>query len=564
MVSSRMVSFPQQLFGYFSDEYPNDKEILVVRTKNKLEKMVAQDVYIHFLRSALEGLEELGGEINMLPGSQNRLVAHNSRIDDIVECFESSGLGSREDALLCVVPSLQNRGLLPELAADSHPIRLRLEELIGSKKWSEALSITYWFCERSAGDEFEYSAYELGYLCHLAMIDQDASTQAEGMKFVKLAMQGNPRTLFFRNMKNQRPLNWMDTPEQAGFWARFTQQLGWMVWHISERNGQKQVIRTALNHHGINEDSLPLSGDNGNDVQEQKGKETAVRWLANRDENQSLSTDDQLALSWACRNGHHAILNWLVAKWVNIDKLCHGAYIFNFIIWAAEEEYDVALASLRRRGIDLDLQGPVSVNCMTAMIFSIALHSNYKVARVLLANGAHVDAPDKTGRTPLMAASDVGLSEAVLLFLENNANVNAQDAQGASPLVYAILEGQFNIAEILLKNGADINSRGITGTTPLMVAADEKEVELLRLLLSRGADVNAQDDDGQTALMITAQNHCRDGMVALLNHGADVHRQTTQRETALDCAQNARNWEGVQLLKSVIERQGASWQWDFS
>ena len=564
MVSSRMVSFPQQLFGYYSDEYPDDKEILVVRTKNKLEKMVAQDIYIHFLRSALEGLAELGGEINMLPGSQNRLVAHNSRIDDIVECFESSGLGSREDALLCVVPSLRNRGLLPELAADSHPIRLRLEELSGSKKWSEALSITYWFCERSAGDEFEYSAYELGYLCHLAMIDQDASTQAEGMKFVKLAMQGNPRTLFFRNMKNQRPLNWMDTPEQAGFWARFTQQLGWMVWHISERNGQKQVIRTALNHHGINEDSLPLSGDNGNDVQEQKGKETAVRWLTNRDENQSLSTDDQLALSWACRNGHHAILNWLVAKWVNIDKLCHGAYIFNFIIWAAEEEYDVALASLRRRGIDLDMQGPVSVNCMTAMIFSIALHSDYKVARVLLANGAHVDAPDKTGRTPLMAASDVGLSEAVLLFLENNANVNAQDAQGASPLVYAILEGQFNIAEILLKNGADINSRGITGTTPLMVAADEKEVELLRLLLSRGADVNAQDDDGQTALMITAQNHCRDGMVALLNHGADVHRQTTQRETALDCAQNACNWEGVQLLKSVIEGQGASWQWDFS
>ncbi|KAG2413781.1 hypothetical protein HFD88_002970 [Aspergillus terreus] len=562
MVSSRMVSFPQQLFGYYSDEYPDDKEILVVRTKNKLEKMVAQDIYIHFLRSALEGLAELGGEINILPGSQNRLVAHNSRIDDIVECFESSGLGSREDALLCVVPSLRNRGLLPELAADSHPIRLRLEELIGSKKWSEALSITYWFCERSAGDEFEYSAYELGYLCHLAMIDQDASAQAEGMKFVKLAMQGNPRTLFFRNMRNQRPLNWMDTPEQADFWARFTQQLGWMVWHISEQNGQKQVIRAALAYHGINEDSLPLSGDNGHDVQGQKGQETVVRWLTNRDENQSLSTDDRQALSWACRDGHHAILNWVVAKWVDIDKLCHGGIIFNFIIWAAEEEYDVALASLRRRGIDLDMQGPV--NGMTAIIFSIFMHSNYKAARVLLDNGAHVDAPGKKGITPLMVASDVGLSEAVLLFLENNANVNAQDIEGVSPLVYAIVEGQFNIAETLLKNGADINSRDINGVTPLMVAADEKEVELLRLLLSWGADVNAQDDDGRTALMITAQSHCRDGMVALLNHGADVHRQTTQRETALDWAQNARNWDGVRLLRSVIEGQSASWQWDFS
>ncbi|PWY92775.1 hypothetical protein BO70DRAFT_349091 [Aspergillus heteromorphus CBS 117.55] len=54
MVSSKMIPFDHQLFGYYSDTHPNDKSILTVKTNNTLETMAAQDIFIQFLRSALQ------------------------------------------------------------------------------------------------------------------------------------------------------------------------------------------------------------------------------------------------------------------------------------------------------------------------------------------------------------------------------------------------------------------------------------------------------------------------------------------------------------------------------
>ncbi|KAL4897717.1 hypothetical protein BDV59DRAFT_49061 [Aspergillus ambiguus] len=547
MVSSKMIALPQQMFGYYSDEYPDDKEILVVRTKNKLEKMVAQDIYIQFFRSALEGLGELGGDTNILPSSHSRLVAHNSHLDNLVECFEFSGLGSREDALLCIVPTLKNRGLLPELAADSCFMREHLYQLVGSNKWSEAFSIAYWLCERCGGKEFEYSIHELGYLCHLAMIHRDGNVQAEALRYVKLAMQGDPRTLFFENMKNQRPPNWVGTPEQRVFWSNFTDQLKWMVWHISDKNTQNQSIRTAVSQLGINEDSL--IGANGSDGQPQKGMETAIRLLTTDDESQVLGVDDRLALDWACQYSQHAILGWLIAKWVEFDNRCRAGFIFNYIIWSAEGKYRIALDLLKRRGVNLDMQGPL--NGMAPIVYAIT-ESNHIAVHELLDAGADVDVRGPTMETPLMIACDIGCRSIILLLLQYGAKVNTQNVTGMGSLMACAAAGHVDVARTLLDHGADVNLKNSEGCTSMMAAAAEDEVELMQLLYSRGADIDAQNNSGHTALIWAAQNRCTKAMELLLGYGADVHRQTCDGETAWD-------WVRMKYSPDEVQWLGSKW-----
>ncbi|KAL5359986.1 hypothetical protein BJX96DRAFT_164826 [Aspergillus floccosus] len=517
MVSSRMVSCAQQLFGYYSDEYPNDKEILVVRTKNKVEKMVAQDIYIHFLRSALEGLPGLGGEINILPGSHNRLVAHNSRIDDLVECFESSGLGSREDALLCIVPSLRNRGLLPELAADSHPIRLRLEELIGSNKWPEALSVAYWLCERSAGDEFEHSANELGYICLRAMADNDSNVQTVGYKYAMSAIETEPRSFLLNNTRNPRPEGWLDTSEQAEFWTNYTRQLGWLAWHIADKSSNRLHIRRSLEAYGVHGSSIPASNVNGCESLGQQGQQILLQWLATSNGRQLPEDSDQLALDWVCQNGHHALLNWLVDRCVELSERS-PSFPFRFILWTAERKYRLALALLQRRGVSLDMQEP---SCGMVPIVHAITERKYNAVPELLEAGADVDARGSMTETPLLLASHLGDARTVALLLQHGAQVNAQDRTGLSPLIACAAAGHVEVAQTLLDHGADIDLTNYDGCSALISAVAEEQIEMMRLLLSRGADINSQSNSGHTALILTAENRYTTAMEILLTYGAD-------------------------------------------
>jgi hypothetical protein len=124
-------------------------DVLVMVTENPLHVMAAQDIYVYFLNSAFRLLRQLGGEIGILPDSGDSFVAHSSRIDELVHCFEANHLGSREDALLCIVPALWRQDILPILPADSASIRRCVKTYLSEGEWTEAFSLLKWICERS-------------------------------------------------------------------------------------------------------------------------------------------------------------------------------------------------------------------------------------------------------------------------------------------------------------------------------------------------------------------------------------------------------------------------------
>lgn len=82
------------------------------------------------------------------------------------------------------------------------------------------------------------------------------------------------------------------------------------------------------------------------------------------------------------------------------------------------------------------------------------------------------------GRLPLCLASDYGQLDVLNFLLSNGADVDACDKYGVSPLLAAIFEGHTKCVQSLLKAGARKDGRAPDGSTYLE-AADKEEIKAL-------------------------------------------------------------------------------------
>ncbi|KAH9957202.1 ankyrin repeat-containing domain protein, partial [Russula dissimulans] len=76
-----------------------------------------------------------------------------------------------------------------------------------------------------------------------------------------------------------------------------------------------------------------------------------------------------------------------------------------------------------------------------------------KIMRLLLDQGADVDARDNDGRTPLHNSSTRGTVEGSRLFLEHGADIQAEDNKGKTPLQLVLENEHHEMANFLLAMG---------------------------------------------------------------------------------------------------------------
>ncbi len=122
---------------------------------------------------------------------------------------------------------------------------------------------------------------------------------------------------------------------------------------------------------------------------------------------------------------------------------------------------------------------------------------------VLLENGAHVNAVDQDGDTPLHDAACNGHEDAVdALLAKDGVNVNAADTDGNTPLHVAVRLGHVGVVNALLaKNGVDVNAADSDGNTPLHYAACYGHKDMVNAFLEKkGVKVNAAAKHGDTPL----------------------------------------------------------------
>jgi len=189
-----------------------------------------------------------------------------------------------------------------------------------------------------------------------------------------------------------------------------------------------------------------------------------------------------------------------------------------------------------------------------------------EIVKILVSHGADVNAKvpgDRdsnawAGKTPLHNASSAsvfsddlephGNLAAVEYLLVHGAHVNARDAWGCTPLSDSLFAGGLGVTKLLVEHGADLDIRASEdGATVLHDAASVGDLEAVKLFVSHGADVNTQDFEGETPLHKAALWRYREIVDYLVSQGADLHARSKRGETPQDFLDEPNNVEPILL-----------------
>jgi ankyrin repeat protein len=182
------------------------------------------------------------------------------------------------------------------------------------------------------------------------------------------------------------------------------------------------------------------------------------------------------------------------------------------------------------------IEGRPAKSAIEEMKLSIAAMgaSDYisPVVKMLLAQKAHVNTVDKSGRTALIIAIAKGQTRLCSELIQRKANVNYCDKDGTSPLMLAAYSRHSEIVELLLKAGAEVKRHGMTGKVPLLAFA----------VLRPTPKKDEEDSIGSLALSLTTTLLGIDGsgdvageeiFLKLLKAGADPNETTANGEVPL-------------------------------
>ena len=139
------------------------------------------------------------------------------------------------------------------------------------------------------------------------------------------------------------------------------------------------------------------------------------------------------------------------------------------------------------------------------------------------------------------------------MLIQNGANVNAVDKNGLTPLYFAVKNNKVDLARILLDHGANIEALSMYGETPLHHAAKANFIDMAALLLQNGANVNAVDNGGETPLFWGVRYKLVN-MAKLLTHfGANVDaREFSHLQTPLTKAFYAGTRYNEEIVQALI------------
>ncbi|WP_288301573.1 ankyrin repeat domain-containing protein [uncultured Brachyspira sp.] len=220
-----------------------------------------------------------------------------------------------------------------------------------------------------------------------------------------------------------------------------------------------------------------------------------------------------------------------------------------------------------------------SLEGKTPLIIAVG-NSYIDTAKILIENGANINAVDFEGWSALSYAvnnGDIEIAKLLLenkskikdelliaikspivessinimkLLIDNKANINYTDENGFNPLNIAIESGDMELTKFLIKNGANVNSLMQDGLSLIGYAIAQNNMDLLQILIENGANVNYTNGDSwantplQTASRLGLDNVVR----ILLTRNADINAVDMNGNTALHTAALNSQLSVVKLL----------------
>ena len=202
--------------------------------------------------------------------------------------------------------------------------------------------------------------------------------------------------------------------------------------------------------------------------------------------------DAATVLAWAANNGHIDIVRLLIAKGVDVnarDRDGRGNSALLCAIWSV----DLPMVRLLiKHGADANVGNSNWTPLMTA---AWAMGTSrrqskkdvVKILKLLLANGALVNARDGVGQTALTLAAAVGDVASLRVLLRAGAYIHTRDKRGNGALMGAVQHHNSDTIKFLLEQGINANARNKEGKTVLAYAEECEADEIVQLLMQHGA-----------------------------------------------------------------------------
>jgi len=88
------------------------------------------------------------------------------------------------------------------------------------------------------------------------------------------------------------------------------------------------------------------------------------------------------------------------------------------------------------------------------------------VQAALLKSGVDVNAKGSDGKTALLAAAEMGSTDAIEVLVQSGAQLDETTADGKTAVMAAVATNQKDAIDLLTQKGADINRADNNGNTP--------------------------------------------------------------------------------------------------
>ncbi|MFC1783643.1 ankyrin repeat domain-containing protein [Planctomycetota bacterium] len=248
----------------------------------------------------------------------------------------------------------------------------------------------------------------------------------------------------------------------------------------------------------------------------------------------------------ACLSGNKEIVEFFIDKGADVNARLEGqnqrlaGRTPTPLFLAVERDYKDLAELLINSGADVNAK---TDSGHTALDLA-EQNGRTAILKLLLKYGS------ERGTSPLFGAVTSGDIEQIKLLISQGADVNAKNIFGHTVLNLACIRDKKEIAELLIDSGADINAiNQHIWQKSLHQACQNGYEEIVKLLIDKGADVNEKVRNSMTPLHLAARNGRKDIVELLIAKGADMNVKNNDGNTPLSLAEINGHTEIVELLR---------------
>ncbi|KAF3182350.1 hypothetical protein TWF788_006265 [Orbilia oligospora] len=419
------------------EDFKQKVSISFVATENSRLVMCAQDILISFLGAVLRDVEGIGGETTLRAsvGRQPTFQLQNSQIEEMADYFENSGLGSREDAYMCIIPTLMRENKMPEIPNEVIIAALDQLKSCSDKEREEAVLLLECVCFDPNTNEDRKPYAELAEIYHEWMRTSDSTSPSHSRD----GFSGVGKML--EQAKNR---------SRDSTLSIIAQRYGWIGLQIAKEKGNEEQAAN-LRSHGVTEDDVPNHKQLWEWAQENNTKVIVYLVGKNANDVDAPGPNGRTSLSWAAFHGNVDVVALLLKN--NADRNIRDGEGYTPLMLATEQGHHGIVEAL--------LNGDTS-----------SLNTRLKI-----------------GMTPLMLAAKRGDNRTVRLLLEQpDIEINARSGASnhhRSAFDFAFLGEHLEIVELLLEKKAYVS---YVPEVILWWGNDKGSRRVVDLMIEKGVD----------------------------------------------------------------------------